>query len=87
MISYNDIVRVSVERKSCQSNGILLEKEVWSPSENKERSAKPEMGFLTIKENAALAFQQIDRLKNICVYNTQQVPHLPLGKAIKIITV
>lgn len=87
MISYNDIVRVSVERKSCQSNGILLEKEVWSRSENKERSAKPEMGFLTIKENAALAFQQIDRLKNICVYNTQQVPHLPLGKAIKIITV
>ena len=31
MISYNDIVRVSVERKSCQSDGILLEKEVWSP--------------------------------------------------------
>ena len=55
--------------------------------ENKEGPAKPEMGFLTIKENAALAFQQIGHLKNICVYNTQQVPHLPLGKAIKIMTV
>ena len=86
MISYNDIVIVSVERKSCQSDGILLEKEVWSSSEN-ERPAKPEMGFLTIKENAALAFQQIGHLKNICVYNTRQIPHLTLGKAIKIMTV
>ena len=53
----------------------------------KREIAKPEMGFLTIKENAALAFQQIGHLKNICVYNTRQVPHLPLGKAIKIMTV
>lgn len=40
MISYNDIVRVSVERKSCQSNGILLEKEVWSPSEKETRDSQ-----------------------------------------------
>lgn len=47
MISYNEIVRASVERKrSCRGDGILMEKEGWFPSEDEEGPGEYEMAFL-----------------------------------------